>query len=415
MTVSRNRLQYVAYGLLGMPLAMATLPVYVHIPAYYAMNLEVGLATLGWVLFSARLLDTAQDPFWGLWIDRLGAKVTPLLIAAAMIFVLAFAGLWFPPAGLGSPVAWLAAMLALTYSAHSFINICYLAWGASLKDCTHALLSATAWREGASLGGIMLASAVPAAVMANGIDAIASGMAFYNLGFAVLLAGALYALFQFAPVWRKVERVTPRLYESAKALAKNRRFVRLLAPYFLNAVAMSLPATLALFYIRDQLGAPAWASAFLVSYFASAACGLPFWTKLASRTGPARCWCLGMCMAVLSFSGAALLGDGDKWSYFAVCIAAGFALGADLAMPPVLFARTVQDGEGSGAYFGIYTLLSKLALACTGLTLPLLTYAGYQPGAGPSMPLVAFYAGLPCVIKLLVISMMWRSDEKDVE
>jgi len=415
MTASSNRLQYMAYGLLGMPLAMATLPVYVHIPAYYAMNLDVGLATLGWVLFSARLFDTAQDPFWGWWIDRLDNKVMPLLIGAAMIFALAFAGLWSPPAALGSPVAWLAVMLALTYSAHSFINICYLAWGASLSGNTQALLSATAWREGASLAGIMLASAVPAAVMANGVDAIAPGMGIYNLFFALLLAGALYALLQFAPAWRNGELATPRFFESAKALAKNRRFVSLLMPYFLNAVAMSLPATLALFYIRDQLNSPAWASAFLLSYFASAVCGLPFWTKLASQTGPARCWCLGMSMAVLSFCGAAQLGAGDRWPYFAVCIAAGFSLGADLAMPSVLFARTLQDGEGSAAYFGIYTLLSKLALACTGLALPLLTYAGYQPGAGPSTPLVALYAGLPCVIKLLVISLMWRFDEKDFE
>ncbi|MTW11152.1 MFS transporter [Pseudoduganella eburnea] len=412
MTASPERFRYVAYGLLGMPLAMATLPVYVHIPAYYAMNLDMGLAPLGWVLFTARLFDTAQDPFWGMWIDRLDTKVAPLLIAAATIFVLAFAGLWLPPTGRGSTVAWLAAMLALTYSAHSFITICYLAWGASLNGCTQALLSATAWREGAGLAGIMLASVIPAAIMANGIDAISTGMGFYNLSFALLFAVSLYALLQFAPAWRKTEHVTPPFFESAKALAKNRRFMGLLLPYFLNAVAMSLPATLALFYIRDQLKSPAWAPAFLLSYFASAVCGLPFWTKLASRTGPARCWCLGMLMAVLAFCGAALLGDGDRWSYFAVCISAGFALGADLAMPPVLFARTVRDGEGSGAYFGIYTLLSKLALACTGLSLPLLTYAGYQPGAGPSMPLVALYAGLPCVIKLLVISLMWRSDEK---
>ncbi len=415
MTASSHRVQYMAYGLLGMPLAMAALPVYVHIPAYYAMNLEMGLSTLGWVLFSARLFDTAQDPLWGLWIDRLGTKAAPLLVGSAIIFVLAFAGLWLPPNGLGSPVAWLAAMLALTYSSHSFINICYLAWGASLNDGTQALLGATAWREGASLAGIMLASAVPAAVMANGVDAIAYGMGFYILFFALLLAGSLYALLRFAPARRYGKRATPRFFESAKALSKNRRFVRLLTPYFLNAVAMSLPATLALFYIRDQLKSPAWASAFLLSYFASAACGLPFWTKLASRTGPARCWCLGSLMAVLSFCGAALLGDGDSPPYFAVCIGAGFALGADLTMPPVLFARTVQAGEGAAAYFGIYTLLSKLALACTGLVLPLLTYAGYQPGAGPSAPLLAFYSGLPCVIKLIVISQMWRFDENDSE
>jgi len=189
----------------------------------------------------------------------------------------------------------------------------------------------------------------------------------------------------------------------------------LLAPYFLNAVAMSLPATLALFYIRDQLNSPTWTSTFLLAYFSSAVCGLPFWTRLASKTGPARCWCLGMLMAVLSFSGAALLGDGDRLAYLAVCISAGFALGADLAMPPVLFARTIKEGHGSAAYFGVYALLTKLALACTGLALPALALAGYRPGHGGSTALVAFYAGLPCAIKLFVISLMWRSDENHLD
>jgi Na+/melibiose symporter-like transporter len=261
----------------------------------------------------------------------------------------------------------------------------------------------------------MLASAIPAAIMAKGSDFVSTGMGLYNVGFALLLAISLLMLLKAAPAWRKSARNAAPFLDTAKALASNRPFRRLLLPYFLNAVAMSLPATLALFYIRDQLKSPAWASAFLLSYFAAAVCGLPFWTKLAAKTGPARCWCLGMLMAVLSFCGAALLGDGDRLPYFAVCLSAGFALGADLAMPPVLFARTVKDGQVSGACFGIYTLLSKLALACTGLALPLLTYAGYKPGQGASQALVAVYAGLPCVIKLFVLSLMWRSDEKDTE
>ncbi len=415
MRTAPNRLQHMAYGLLGMPLAMATLPVYVHIPAYYALNLNMGLATLGWVLFAARIFDTAQDPFLGAWIDRLGNGAKPLLAGAAIVFAMAFAGLWVPPSGAAASIVWLSVMLALTYCAHSFINICYLAWGASLGGGTPALLGAAAWREGAGLAGIMLASAVPAALMADGGGNVSTGMALYNLGFALLLAVALHALLKFAPAWHKVCIASPPMRETARAIAANRQFVRLLAPYFLNAVAMSLPATLALFYIRDQLNSPTWTSTFLLAYFASAVCGLPFWTRLASKTGPARCWCLGMLMAVLSFCGAALLGDGDRFAYLAVCISAGFALGADLAMPPVLFARTIKEGHGSAAYFGVYALLTKLALACTGLALPALALAGYRPGHGGSTALVAFYAGLPCAIKLFVISLMWRSDENHLD
>ena len=57
---------HLAYGLLGLPLAMAALPVYVNIPVFYALHLDMGLVQLGWVLFAARLIDTVQDPLLGL-------------------------------------------------------------------------------------------------------------------------------------------------------------------------------------------------------------------------------------------------------------------------------------------------------------------------------------------------------------
>lgn len=51
-----------AYGMLGLPLAMAMLPIYVLVPNFYAVDLGLGLTLTGAVLFLARLLDTVQDP-----------------------------------------------------------------------------------------------------------------------------------------------------------------------------------------------------------------------------------------------------------------------------------------------------------------------------------------------------------------
>ena len=54
-----------AYALLGLPLAMAMLPIYVLVPNFYAADLGLGLTLTGTVLFLARLLDTVQDPWLG--------------------------------------------------------------------------------------------------------------------------------------------------------------------------------------------------------------------------------------------------------------------------------------------------------------------------------------------------------------
>lgn len=391
-----------AYGLLGMPLAMAALPVYVQVPAYYASELGLALSATGTVLFAARLLDTVQDPFLGRWIDHLAQRgeLAPALWLACLVLSASFAMLWLPPVRGGALAAWLALSLGLVYSAHSVVNIAYLAWGARLSREPARLTRAAAWREAAGLAGVMLASVLPAWLLGASGWPAAPAMAGYALVFAALLLGALALLLRHAPAWR---------HHSAgvhgwRATLANRAFRRLLLPYFLNAVSVSIPATLALFFIQDRLGAPQWSGAFLATYFAAGAAGLPLWPRLSARIGLARAWRLGMALAVAAFVWAAGLGTGDTGAYLAVCVLAGLALGADLALPPVLLACLIPPGEQPGGYYGIWSLLGKLALALSGLALPLLAWCGYQPGPGGtaagSHALALLYGGLPCLFKL---------------
>jgi Na+/melibiose symporter-like transporter len=86
-----------AYGLLGAPLAMAALPLFVQLPAYYATHVGVALAPLGGVLFAARLLDMLQDPLLGHLLDRAQAHQRRWMALGAAVLALAFAALWLPP------------------------------------------------------------------------------------------------------------------------------------------------------------------------------------------------------------------------------------------------------------------------------------------------------------------------------
>ncbi len=401
-----------AYGLLGAPLAMAALPLFVQLPAYYATHLGMALAPLGVVLFIARAVDMLQDPLLGHLLDRTPAQRRRWMVLGAGVLMLTFAALWLPPASVPTG-AWLAVMLVLAYGAHSLVNIAYLAWGAQLP----AALGGAAWREGLGLIGMLSASAIPAAILAGDPAQIRPRLIAYSLGFAALTAAAMLVLLRYAPA-------TPTLPDgragpaspavswraSLRELTGNRQVRALLLPYFLNALSVAIPATLALFYIADQLGAPQLSGAFLACYFGAAACGLPLWTALARRWGPLRCWRLGMLLSVAGFCGAALLGKGDLIGYAAVCLAAGAALGADLALPPVLLGQAIGEklNEQSGAGFGLFTLLGKLALAVAGLALPLLAWLDYRPGHGGGSSLVAAYAIVPCLFKLAAMAALGR-------
>lgn len=406
MSQHTSQWRYAAYGLAGLPLAMSALPVYVQVPAYYTSVHGMSLATLGWILFAARLVDTVQDPLLGHAIDRLHGGIARWMAPAALLLALSFAGLWLPPMAGVSSGWWLAAMLVLVYTAHSMVNIAYLAWGARIggHDNKPAQLAAAGWREGAGLVGVMLASVIPAAILQGDPARAPADMLLFSALFGGLLMLAMLALLRAAPAWPQPVQAAADWRAALRRMAANQGFRRLLAPYFLNALSVSLPATLALFFIKDRLQAGAMAGPFLACYFAAAACGLPLWTRLAARIGPAACWRLGMVLAVLGFAGATLLGPGDTWPYLAVCIAAGAALGADLAMPPVLLARLIDTGESTGIYYGTLTLLGKLALALSGLALPVLAWLGYRPGvAEHTLALALVYAGVPCLLKLLAL------------
>ena len=175
-------------------------------------------------------------------------------------------------------------------------------------------------------------------------------------------------------------------------------------------MSVAIPATLALFFINDRLQAGQYAGAFLATYFLSTAIGLPFWVATAKRLGVLPAWRLGMLLAILAFSGTTLLGAGDVWLYGVVCVAAGLALGADLALPPVLLATVIGKQESTADYYGIWTLLAKLALAVSGLALPLLAALGYVPGVvsiqAGTTALAWVYAALPCVFKLVALLLL---------
>src|SRR4029078_13008734 len=111
--------------------------------------------------------------------------------------------------------------------------------------------------------------------------------------------------------------------------------------------------------------------------------------------------------AILAFVWAWGLGPGDTTAFAIVCALSGIALGADLALPASLLADVIGRGgetRGAGAYFGVWTLATKLNLAlAAGIALPLLAYLGYTPAARDPAALHALalvYAAAPCVLKL---------------
>ena len=422
-----------AYGLLGLPLAFAALPIYVHVPRFYAEAAGMNLALLGAILLGARLFDAGIDPWLGWLADRVKR---PQMVALALVpFMLGFVALLNPPAQ--DAGLWLLGSLALTYIGFSGASVAYQAWGAEIGENSGLRTRLTAAREGFGLIGVILAAVLPVLIAANMVDGVA------KLAWIlppVLLVAALITFTSASPPFsrppssvgeqdhspatpnfsppplagegpgERAQGVDCSLLPSLRRVISDQPFRRLLLVFVANGIAAALPATLFLFFVADVLQLEAASGPLLALYFVSGAASLPLWVKLAAKRGRVFAWGVAMALSIVAFASASLLGSGDLIPFALICLASGLALGADLTLPAAIAADIGERQGQAGACFGIWNLVAKLNLAlAAGLSLPLLALLGYVPGAAGGLPALTFaYAILPLLFKALAGLLLWR-------
>ncbi|MBL8517138.1 MAG: MFS transporter [Betaproteobacteria bacterium] len=402
---------------------MAALPIYVHVPKFYADTLGLSLASIGFLLLLARAFDAVQDPLLGYWSDRTrqsGRGRGVWIGVGAPLLALGMIGLFVPPNLSPSGLSvWLVMMLLVVYTAYSMITISYQAHGAEMSADANERTRIVSFREGLGLIGVFLAAALPEILSkASGARA---GFAQFSYLFGPLIVILALVMMRSSP-----PAVTTHVSDEKRIFAVmlkpfgNASFRPLLWIFVMNGIAASIPATLVLFFIEDAIQRPDLTAQFLIAYFAAGAAGMPLWVRLSSRIGKGRAWFCGMILSIAAFVWAFLLGPGDATAFFIICIMSGLGLGADLALPPSILADVIDideragKGRNEGAYFGLWNLVTKgnLALAA-GVALPLLGWLGYAPKGAHTAEvlsaLAAVYALLPCMLKAVAALLLWRS------
>lgn len=407
----------VAYAAPAFPLAILGLPLNVYLPAFWGETLGLGLTTVGLVLLATRLVDVVTDPLVGLLSDRTRGRLgrrRPWVAAALPIAAPAVWLLFVPPEGAGPLHLFVTA--SLVYLGWTMLNIGHTAWGAELSPDYHQRTRVNAWREAATLGGIVASALVPAAVE-GGIAADLRALALVTLGLAVPAFALLFALVPDPPA-PPPTAARGGLKRMLAPLLANAPFRRLLAAWVVNGMANGLPAALFLLVVTHLLAAEDKAGPLLLAYFLAGILAVPGWTRLAARLGKHRAWCAAMLWASAVFAFVPLLGPGDWLPFLAISLLSGAALGADLALPPAIQADVVdldrlETGEGrAGLLFALSSMAQKLGNAlAVGAGLPLLEALGFRAGpdgvAGLGA-LVGLYSAAPVALKLIAVSLMWR-------
>ena len=416
-TETLSRGQLAAYAAFAVPLAMAALPVYVHVPKLYGDSLGVPLAVVGAVLLLARLFDALQDPLLGYFSDRCAGlpagRRLPIVIGLPFLAA-GFVALFHPPAASPTGLAiWLGTSLLIVYVGFSMASISYLALGAELSADYHQRTRVTATRGAFGLFGVLVAASAPLLLASQ---AEGEGLALLSIMFLPVL-GIAAAI----TLWLGPQPVPAPAEAGAKAIAsimmalRNPQFRWLVAVFVVSGIAGAVPGTLILFFVQDVLGRPDLSGYFLALYFLMGAAGMPLWIAASRSLGKKRAWACSMLVAIAAFIWAYFLGPGEVAAFSIVCAMSGIAYGAELAIPASMLADVVDQhadperARPDGVYFGLWQMMEKINLAlAAGIALPLLGLLGYQPGTDQPKTgvLSVTYALLPCAIKLIAAALL---------
>ena len=406
MSASRHNLP--AYALFGALLSAAGLPIYIHAPKFYVDEYGVSLASLGAILFGLRLLDVVQDPLLGRLSENMRSHRTGGVFAACLAMAFAMFGLFAvtPPI---APTLWFAAMLTVVFSTFSFLTISFYAQGVlkanDLSGDGHLRLAK--WRESGALLGVCAAAIAPT-IFGLLIDRPFAGFA---VGFAVL---TLAAMLTMRSEWQATQTKTG---VGLHIVLGDPLARKLLIIALVNAAPVAVSSTLFLFFVETRLGSPGLEGPLLLLFFLCAALSAPLWGALAERFGTKPVLLGAMVLAIVAFGGAMTLGTGDWMAFAIICAASGATIGADLTLLPATFAKRMATISPSAAQgFGLWSFVSQFTLAFAAvLLLPALERVGFQSGSTDNSEtalwtLSLFYAGIPCVLKLVAIGLLVTTD-----
>ncbi len=412
-----------AYALPGFVIALPTIPVFVHLPTLYGIELGLGLSMTGIIILVARAFDTITDPLIGTLSDRFAFRRNhrkPWIAIGAIIAGIGLFKVLNPSVGAGP--LYLLGWSVFLYTGWTMVAVPYLAWGAELSDDYHQRTRITSLREGAGLLGIIGAGALTAVVVGLGWTEIESVgvIAWAAIGVGVIVFPLLLTTVPdlYNPTSQSRFFDFAQMLAGIRSLAANKLFLRLLCAWFLNGLANGIPAALFFIYLEYGLGAGAqMRPLFILVYFAAAIVFIPAWLKLSDRLGKHRSWSWAMIAACAAFVTVPWIDSGNFLAFVVVCVVTGAALGADLALPPAIQADVVDYDElrtrraRAGVQFALWGMSTKLALAvAVGLALPGLEIGGFDPSAPTEAGryvLIGLYALAPVVIKLAAIALVW--------
>lgn len=407
------------YGTVNTPLSFVGFPLVIYLAPFYAGELGIPLAAVGAALFLGRLTDVVSDLVIGVATDRVRTPIgrrRPWLLAGAAVMLLGVWQLFMPPPDVG---VWrLLLWVGVVYLGFTMVALPHEAWGAELSGDYAERTRITSTRQFFGLTGLVVATIVPAVVMARGGS---SGEVLRSLGWLFIalmpIAVLLIAFFVREPRTDRGEAHVP-FWRGLRIMSRNGPFKRVNAVLFIAAVGETFRVTITYFFAQSVIGVTNLGSIYLW-YFGVGLAAVPVWNWLGNTLGKHRALALSFSIISLVSAATFFLQRGDILAFTVLFTIKGFCFGSLQLLPSAMVADIVDvdaarsGQQRQGLFYAVTGLALKLGMAFgQGVSLSLLQVTGYQAGGENSAEallwLRVFYCIVPIVLFLTTLRMIWK-------
>ncbi len=410
-------LDFGSYGLLTMPLAMAGLTLLTYLPTYYAIDLGLGLATVGTVFAIGRILDVITDPLLGHWSDQTRSRFgprKPWMAAGVVGYCLSVWLLLAPPSEIG--IGYLVAVGAGFFLFLTMLDVPYSAVGLELSDSPEGRTKLASSKAAFQVAGALLAGALPLLLGAT----IAETLPWIGAIVVVLtLVGfGLFAARIHVPE-RQARFKQDTVWDGIKALAGFAACRRLIGTFAVVQMANAFFTGLAVLFITQVLQAEAMVGGLIALMFLATALFLPLWQALAKRFGKLSAWRVAIITSCVALAILPLAAQGNVVLAGVVFFIIGGTFGGDAILPTSMLADLAHQQEVSGQrrqaglFLAVKNAASKLSfVAPMAIAFPILGWIGFeQSSSRPEYSVWVFiclFALVPILLKLLALSLLRR-------
>ncbi|MEE8559046.1 MAG: MFS transporter [Myxococcota bacterium] len=416
-----------AYGAPSFAGAAMAVPIYVHMPKFYADVVLVPLGYLALAIAFARALDALTDPLMGWVSDRTRTRWgrrKPWMAVGVPLCALAFLGLFSPPASLDpfEAATWFGTFFVLYFLFHTVYEIPHYGLGAEISLDYHERSRLFGVRALFLVPGTFLAVILPSVLGEMGATPREQFTAVAVIYGALLIA--LYAiLLARVPERREfVNRESNPLIPGVRRALRNRPFRLLLTIYVIGSIPGAIPGTLMPFYSTYVLQ-PENPERFLMyclaAYFGSGFLFLPFWIWIARRFSKLAAWF--SCFIIGISGGAALffLGPGDEplavglLFYTGIQFGGGFFIGSSMQADVIDYDELHTGRRREAQYGAFWSMVPKFVIIpSAAIPLAILSIMGYVPNQAQNpqvvMTIRAIFALTPAFFSLLALLVALR-------